>query len=34
MDSGIILEEGTPDELFNHPKQERTKEFLQRFRNQ
>ncbi len=34
MDNGIILEEGTPDELFNHPKQERTKEFLQRFRNQ
>ena len=34
MDNGIILEEGTPDELFNRPKQERTKEFLQRFRNQ
>lgn len=34
MDNGIILEEGTPDQLFNHPKQERTKEFLQRFRNQ
>ena len=34
MDNGIILEEGTPDEIFNHPKQERTKEFLQRFRNQ
>ena len=34
MDNGIILEEGTPDALFNHPKHERTKEFLQRFRNQ
>ena len=34
MDSGIILEEGTPDQIFNNPKQERTKEFLQRFRNQ
>ncbi|MCI8590660.1 MAG: amino acid ABC transporter ATP-binding protein [Clostridiales bacterium] len=30
MDAGIIAEEGTPDELFNHPKNERTKEFLQR----
>lgn len=28
MDEGIILEEGTPDEIFNHPKQDRTKEFL------
>lgn len=34
MDNGIILEEGTPNELFNHPKETRTKEFLQRFRNQ
>ena len=28
MDEGVILEEGTPDQIFNHPKQERTKEFL------
>lgn len=28
MDEGVILEEGTPDEIFNHPKQDRTKEFL------
>lgn len=28
VDNGIILEEGTPDEVFNHPKQQRTKEFL------
>lgn len=28
MDGGIILEEGTPEEIFDHPKQERTKEFL------
>lgn len=28
MDDGVILEEGTPDQIFNHPKQERTKEFL------
>lgn len=34
MDKGIILEDGTPDQLFNHPKEERTKEFLARFRTQ
>lgn len=28
MDNGIILEEGTPEEIFNDPKEERTKEFL------
>lgn len=28
MDEGIILEQGTPDEIFNHPKEERTKDFL------
>lgn len=28
MDEGIIMEEGTPDEIFNHPKNQRTKEFL------
>ncbi|MEG0265703.1 MAG: amino acid ABC transporter ATP-binding protein [Erysipelotrichaceae bacterium] len=33
MDKGIIAEEGTPEELFEHPKAERTKEFLARFRN-
>lgn len=30
MSDGIILEEGTPKELFDNPKQERTKEFLSR----
>ncbi|GIO07761.1 peptide ABC transporter ATP-binding protein [Brevibacillus reuszeri] len=30
MDQGIILEEGTPDEFFNHTKQERTREFLKK----
>ena len=30
MDGGIILEDGTPDEIFNHPKHERTKAFLTR----
>ena len=28
MDSGTILEENTPGEFFEHPKQPRTKEFL------
>lgn len=31
MDSGIILEEGTPAEIFNNPREIRTKEFLKRF---
>lgn len=30
MDQGIILEEGTPEEFFNHTKQERTREFLKK----
>ena len=28
IDEGRILEEGTPDEVFNHPKQARTQDFL------
>ncbi len=28
MDGGGILEEGTPDQVFNHPQNQRTKEFL------
>ena len=28
MDSGQIIEEGTPDDIFNHPKNPRLKEFL------
>ena len=28
MDGGIISEEGTPDDIFNHPQNDRTKEFL------
>ena len=28
MDQGVIAEEGTPDEVFDHPKNPRTKEFL------
>lgn len=29
MDEGVIMEEGTPEELFKHPKNERTKRFLE-----
>jgi ABC-type polar amino acid transport system ATPase subunit len=28
MDEGKIIEEGTPEDVFDHPKNERTKEFL------
>ncbi|AZP05387.1 amino acid ABC transporter ATP-binding protein [Jeotgalibaca ciconiae] len=30
MDQGVIAEEGTPEEIFNNPKEARTKEFLSR----
>lgn len=33
MDKGIILEDSTPDELFTNPKNERTKEFLNKVLN-
>ncbi|MBO7700143.1 MAG: amino acid ABC transporter ATP-binding protein, partial [Eubacteriaceae bacterium] len=28
MDAGQILEEGTPEEIFNNPKEKRTQDFL------
>ena len=28
MDEGVIVEEGTPDQIFNHPTQQRTKDIL------
>jgi polar amino acid transport system ATP-binding protein len=28
MDGGVIVEEGTPQEVFDHPKSDRTKDFL------
>ena len=31
MDGGVICEQGDPHEVFNHPKQERTKQFLSRY---
>ena len=30
MADGKVLESGTPDEVFNHPKEQRTQEFLSR----
>lgn len=33
MDQGVIAEQGTPEEIFNNPKQERTKQFLSRYSN-
>ena len=30
MDKGVIAEEGTPEQIFNNPTQERTREFLKR----
>ena len=29
MDNGVILEQGTPEEVFDHPQQERTRQFLE-----
>jgi putative lysine transport system ATP-binding protein len=31
MDKGVIAEEGTPEQVFGAPKEERTREFLKRF---
>ena len=31
MDGGYIVEEGTPEEIFSHPKEERTISFLNKF---
>ena len=28
IDGGVVLEEGTPEEIFSHPKEERTRSFL------
>lgn len=30
MDGGVVVEEGTPSEIFNNPKSDRTKQFLRR----
>ncbi len=31
MDDGVVCEEGAPQQLFHHPKEERTRAFLSRF---
>ena len=28
MDEGVLVEEGTPEEIFDHPREERTRRFL------
>ena len=33
MENGYIVEQGTPKEVFDNPKEERTKEFLKRYLN-
>ncbi|GAA0068962.1 amino acid ABC transporter ATP-binding protein [Clostridium sardiniense] len=33
MSDGVVVEEGTPDEIFKFPKNDRTKQFLSRFVN-
>ena len=33
MNDGVILEKGTSEEIFENPKNDKTKEFLKRFMN-
>ncbi|MDR2304312.1 MAG: amino acid ABC transporter ATP-binding protein [Treponema sp.] len=33
MDNGVILEEGTPEEIFTRPREDRTRQFLQTVRS-
>ena len=33
MDNGIVLEKGTPEDVFENPKEERTKQFLGKIAN-
>ena len=33
MDGGIVLEEGSPEDIFEHPSMERTKQFLNNYSN-
>ena len=34
MEDGSIVEQGSPEQLFDHPEQQRTKEFLRRYRGE
>ena len=31
MDDGVIVEQGSPEEVFGNPREERTKQFLTRY---
>ena len=33
LDDGLVAEYGTPDQVFHHPTQERTRQFLERYSN-
>ena len=33
VDQGVVLEQGSPEQIFNGPKEDRTREFLKRFTN-
>jgi polar amino acid transport system ATP-binding protein len=33
MDGGVVVEQGTPEEVFGNPKEERTRQFLSRVQN-
>ncbi|MFX3828830.1 amino acid ABC transporter ATP-binding protein, partial [Streptococcus suis] len=33
LENGSILEQGTPEELFHHPKEDRTREFFAYYSN-
>lgn len=32
MAGGVVVEDGTPEEIFEHPKEERTKQFIGRIK--
>lgn len=34
MDDGVIIEQGSPQEVFGDPKKERTKQFLTRYKKE
>ena len=34
MDDGYILEQGTPEQIFENPREERTKQFLGHYNNE
>ena len=34
LDEGVIVEQGTPQQVFDHPREERTKKFLRRYKEE